>query len=86
MALADNDKSKVEFFTKQFLDALSPANFILTNPDVLKATVEENGQNQIRGLENILEDLDHGKGRLDFKTTDREAFTAVMQIQTLKTI
>ena len=46
----------------------------MTNPDVLKATLEEKGQNLIRGLENILEDLERGKGQLSIKMTDLDAF------------
>lgn len=72
--LSEKDKSKAEFYTKQFLDAISPSNFVLTNPEVLKATVDEKGQNLIRGLENILEDLERGKGRLSIKMTDMDAF------------
>lgn len=72
--LSEKDKVKTEFYTKQFLDALSPTNFVLTNPDVLKATIEEKGQNLIRGLENIIEDLERGKGQLSIKMTDMDAF------------
>ncbi|MGD8327735.1 MAG: class I poly(R)-hydroxyalkanoic acid synthase, partial [Sphingomonadales bacterium] len=72
--LSEKDKTKAEFYTKQFLDAISPTNFVFTNPEVLKATVEEKGQNLIRGLENILEDLERGKGRLSIKMTDMDAF------------
>lgn len=72
--LSEKDKAKTEFYTKQFLDAVSPTNFVLTNPDVLKATVEEKGQNLIRGLENIIEDLERGKGQLSIKMTDLDAF------------
>ena len=49
---------KVEFFTKQFTDALSPTNFALTNPEVLRAVAETKGENLVKGLENLLADLE----------------------------
>ena len=65
---------KVDFYTRQFVDALSPSNFVATNPEVLAATLETGGQNLLRGLENLLEDLRRGKGRLSITMTDMEAF------------
>ncbi|MFZ5610059.1 MAG: PHA/PHB synthase family protein [Pseudomonadota bacterium] len=72
--LSDKERAKIDFFTRQFVNALSPTNFALTNPEVLRATIEEKGQNLIRGLENVLEDLERGKGQLAVKMTDMEAF------------
>ncbi|CAJ0874218.1 polyhydroxyalkanoate synthase [freshwater sediment metagenome] len=65
---------KVDFYTRQFVDALSPSNFLATNPEVLAATLETGGQNLLRGLENLLGDLQRGKGRLSITMTDMEAF------------
>ncbi|HEY8129760.1 MAG TPA: class I poly(R)-hydroxyalkanoic acid synthase [Hyphomicrobium sp.] len=65
---------KVDFYTRQFVDALSPSNFLTTNPEVLAATLETGGQNLLRGLENLLGDLQRGKGRLSITMTDMEAF------------
>jgi polyhydroxyalkanoate synthase subunit PhaC len=65
---------KVDFYTRQFVDALSPSNFITTNPEVLTATLESGGQNLLRGLENLLADLERGDGRLSIKMTDMKAF------------
>ena len=65
---------KVDFYTRQFVDAISPSNFVATNPEVLAATLETGGQNLLRGLENLLEDLRRGKGRLSITMTDMEAF------------
>jgi polyhydroxyalkanoate synthase len=65
---------KVDFYTRQFVDALSPSNFVASNPEVLAATLETGGQNLLRGLENLLEDLRRGKGRLSITMTDMEAF------------
>jgi polyhydroxyalkanoate synthase len=65
---------KVRFFTRQFVDALAPTNFVFTNPDVLKATVESGGKNLVDGLHNLLDDLERGGGKLAISMTDYEAF------------
>ena len=72
--LDDKTAQKVDFYTRQFADALAPSNFIMTNPEVLRATVESGGENLVKGLENLLDDLERGKGRLAIKMTDSEAF------------
>src|ERR1700676_4043221 len=65
---------RVDFYTRQFVDALSPSNFVATNPEVLTATLESGGQNLLRGLENLLVDLERGNGRLSITMTDMKAF------------
>ncbi|HXX09949.1 MAG TPA: class I poly(R)-hydroxyalkanoic acid synthase [Burkholderiales bacterium] len=65
---------KVRFFTRQFVDALAPTNFVFTNPDVLKATVETGGKNLVDGLQNLLGDLERGGGQLAISMTDYKAF------------
>ncbi len=65
---------KIDFYTRQFVDALAPSNFLLTNPEVLRATVESRGENLLNGLKNLLDDLDRGKGRLAIRMTDMAAF------------
>jgi len=65
---------KVEFFTRQFVDAMSPSNFVATNPQVLRETVESRGENLLRGLKNMLADLERGKGELRISQTDMDAF------------
>lgn len=67
-------KQKVEFYTRQFLDAVAPSNFILTNPEVLKETFDTKGKNLINGLENLVDDLKRGHGELKISTTNYEAF------------
>ncbi len=46
----------MDFYTRQYIDALSPSNFVLTNPEVLRETVATGGQNLVKGLNNLLED------------------------------
>ena len=65
---------KVDFYTRQFIDAMSPSNFLLTNPEVLRKTAETGGENLLKGLNNLLSDLERGKGRLRIKMTDMDAF------------
>ncbi len=65
---------KVDFYSRQFIDAMSPSNFLLTNPEVLRKTAETGGENLIRGLNNLLGDLERGRGKLAIKMTDMEAF------------
>lgn len=70
----ERTKRKVEFLTKQMTDALSPTNFALTNPDVLRETMQSQGENLTKGLQNLLDDLASGDGRLALKQTDMEGF------------
>jgi polyhydroxyalkanoate synthase len=65
---------KVDFYTRQFVDAIAPSNFVMTNPEVLRATIETRGENLLNGLKNLLDDLERGKGRLSIKMTDMAAF------------
>jgi len=72
--LDDSTAKKVDFYTRQFVDAMAPSNFVLTNPQVLRATIESGGENLVHGLEHMLADLERGKGRLSIKMTDMDAF------------
>ncbi|MBL6948149.1 MAG: class I poly(R)-hydroxyalkanoic acid synthase [Rhodospirillales bacterium] len=72
--LDEKDAQKVDFHTRQFVEALSPSNFLLTNPEVLEATAESGGENLVKGLQNLLDDLEEGKGQLRIKMTDPDAF------------
>ncbi|MEQ8321420.1 MAG: class I poly(R)-hydroxyalkanoic acid synthase [Rhodospirillales bacterium] len=75
-------KAKVEFFTKQYVDALSPSNFVMTNPEVLQSTIESHGENLVNGLRNLLEDLERGGGKLSIKMTDEDAFEVGKNVAT----
>ncbi|MDD3449641.1 MAG: class I poly(R)-hydroxyalkanoic acid synthase, partial [Gammaproteobacteria bacterium] len=71
--LEPNAARKVDFYTRQLLDALAPTNFLATNPEVLRTTLESNGANLVRGMEHLLDDLQDGQLRT--RMTDLEAFT-----------
>jgi polyhydroxyalkanoate synthase len=72
--LDERTARKVDFYTRQFVDALAPSNFLLTNPEVLRTTIESRGENLLNGLQNLLDDLERGKGRLHISMTDMAAF------------
>ncbi|WP_417517262.1 PHA/PHB synthase family protein [Marinobacter sp.] len=67
-------RRKVRFFTSQMTDALAPSNFILSNPEVLRTTVQTRGTNLLRGIANLLRDLDEGTGPMPFRMSDPDAF------------
>ena len=65
---------KVDFYTRQFVDAMSPSNFLMTNPEVLRKTAETGGENLLKGLSHLLADLERGKGQLRISMTDDSKF------------
>jgi len=73
--LDDKTAEKVDFYTRQFVDAMSPTNFAATNPKVLQTAMETKGENLVQGLDNLLQDLEKGKGQLRISMTDHDAFT-----------
>ena len=72
--LDSHTAQKVDFYTRQFVDALAPTNFATTNPEVARRTVETGGENLVQGLSNMLEDLERGQGQLRIRMTDLEKF------------
>ena len=75
-------QQKIAFYTRQFIDALSPTNFALTNPQVLRAFAETGGENFIQGLQNMLRDLEAGQGQLRISMTDPHAFVLGQTVAT----
>ena len=73
--LSAQEARKLSFFTRQFIDAMAPSNFPATNPEVIRATLESNGDNIVNGLQNFLDDFSKGDGRLRISMTDENAFT-----------
>ena len=72
--LPDESQKKIAFFTRQYMDALAPSNFAATNPQVLRETLASGGQNLVKGLANLLADIEKGEGQLRIRMTDEEAF------------
>jgi polyhydroxyalkanoate synthase len=76
--LPEETQKKVNFYTRQYIDALSPSNFALTNPQVLRETLQSGGQNLLRGLNNLLADIERGGIRM----TDEKAFKLGVNVAT----
>jgi len=72
--MSPRSRQKVDFYTRQLIDAISPSNFVLTNPEVLRVTMETGGQNLVNGMRHLLEDFNRGKGHLHIRMTDQDAF------------
>jgi len=68
--LDSENQKKLNFYTKYFIDAMSPTNFAATNPEVMRLAIETKGQSLIDGLKNLLTDME--KGRISM--TDESAF------------
>jgi len=82
--LAPQQKEKLALQTRLFSSAMSPTNFFLTNPEVLKETMKTGGENLVKGLENLIEDLERGGGELKIRTTDDTKFQLGENIATTK--
>lgn len=67
-------RQKLVFYMRQYVDALSPSNFILTNPEVLRETLERKGENLVEGFNHFLEDVSKGNGNLQISMADFDAF------------
>ena len=80
--LDEHTQKKVDFFTRQYIDALAPSNFALTNPEVFRETVATGGQNLVKGLNNLLDDIERGNGKLKISMTDSKAFELGVNIAT----
>lgn len=81
-SLDDHTKRKAGFYVRQLAGALSPSNFVMTNPELLRATVDEKGENIARGMKMLAEDIDAGKGELKIRQTDGSAFEVGVNLAT----
>jgi polyhydroxyalkanoate synthase subunit PhaC len=72
--LDSHSQKKLHFYARQWMDAMAPSNFMISNPEVLHAALESNGETILKGLNNLREDVERGKGRLAISTTDNKAF------------
>ena len=67
-------KAKASFYTRLISSAMSPSNFVATNPELLRATLEARGGNLVRGMEMLAEDLLAGGGTLKIRQSDDSKF------------
>ncbi|WP_342642223.1 PHA/PHB synthase family protein [Rhodoligotrophos ferricapiens] len=80
--LDEQSRQRASFFVEQMLNALAPSNFPLTNPEVLRTTIESNGRNLVEGMRHLAEDLAAGHGELRIRQTDFDAFAIGRNIAT----
>ena len=67
-------RQKAEFYVRQIANAISPSNFVLTNPELLRDTLNSNAGNLVRGMHMLTEDIKAGKGTLKIRQSDPTAF------------
>jgi len=72
--LSPKEKRRLEYFSQQIIDMMSPTNFLGTNPDALEKAIETEGESLVRGLENLVADLEANHGELIVRLTDESAF------------
>ena len=70
----DHTRKKAEFYVKQIANAISPSNFVLTNPELLRETLSSNGANLVRGMHMLSEDIQAGHGNLKIRQSDPSGF------------
>jgi polyhydroxyalkanoate synthase len=72
--LDEHTRHKAEFYVKQITNAIAPTNFVLTNPEVLRETLQENAENLVRGMHMLAEDIEAGRGSLKIRQSDASKF------------
>lgn len=70
----EKTRQRLAFFTRQWINAIAPTNFLLTNPEVLRLTLESGGQNLIQGMKQLAEDMSNSAETLNIRMTDSSAF------------
>jgi polyhydroxyalkanoate synthase len=72
--LDPHTRQKGEFYVRQIANALAPTNFVLTNPEVMRTTLESNAENLARGMHMLAEDIEAGQGSLRIRQSDASKF------------
>ncbi|MGV3553054.1 class I poly(R)-hydroxyalkanoic acid synthase [Rhizobium sp.] len=72
--LDPHTRHKAQFYVRQVTSALSPSNFVLTNPELYKETVAKSGANLVEGMKKLAEDIKAGRGDLRIRQTDMSKF------------
>ncbi len=72
--LDPHTRHKAEFYLRQIVNALSPSNFVLTNPELLRETFTSNAENLARGMRMLAEDIEAGGGVLKIRQSDAAMF------------
>ena len=72
--LGDKQKERLAFFARQTINSLSPSNFISTNPELLKLTLDSKGENLLKGFELFKKDMENSQDMLRISMTEDNAF------------
>jgi len=72
--ISGEDKKRLDYFSQQIIDMMSPTNFLGTNPDALEKALATDGQSLVDGLENLVRDLEANDGELIVTLADKDAF------------
>ena len=80
--LDESDRAKVEFHTQLLVDSFAPTNFFATNPEALRTMVETNGESLVKGMQNLVRDLDPKTSQLNITMTDPDGFRLGVDIAT----
>ncbi|MCF8478722.1 MAG: class I poly(R)-hydroxyalkanoic acid synthase [Pseudolabrys sp.] len=70
----EHTRQKAEFYVRQIVNAISPSNFVLTNPELLRETLASNAENLVRGMHMLSEDIKAGHGNLKIRQSDPSTF------------
>jgi polyhydroxyalkanoate synthase len=77
-----HERDKAKFYLRQLTAALSPSNFVATNPELWRLTLRENGENLVRGLKMMAEDIQAGHGNLRIRQSDARGFKLGVNLAT----
>jgi polyhydroxyalkanoate synthase len=72
--LDEHMRHKAEFYVRQIGNAVSPSNFVFTNPEVMRETLSSNAENLVRGMHMLAEDIEAGHGNLKIRQSDASKF------------
>ncbi|MHA6347079.1 class I poly(R)-hydroxyalkanoic acid synthase [Roseivivax sp. CAU 1761] len=82
--MSPTEKRRLKYFARQIIDMLAPTNFLQTNPDALQKAIETDGESLVKGLENLIADLEANDGELVVRLVDEKAFKLGENIATAK--
>jgi polyhydroxyalkanoate synthase len=78
----EHTRHKAQFYVRQLSSALAPTNFVATNPELLRETFKQKGDNLVRGMKMLAEDIEAGKGTLKLRQSDSSKFAVGVNIAT----
>lgn len=82
--LSEVDRKRLHYFSRQIIDMMAPTNFLGTNPDALERALETEGESLVKGLENLVADLEANQGEMVVRLADESAFELGGNIATTK--